>query len=55
MKAEFRDSDFGSHRLPRELEAALREFGKWSDAQLLSEQTATTPTDPFITILVRVP
>jgi hypothetical protein len=43
----YRSLGFESHRLPRELEAALREFGKWSDAQLLSEQTATTPISPL--------
>jgi hypothetical protein len=43
----YRSLDFRSHRLPGELEVALREFAKWSDAQLLSEQAATAPIDPL--------
>ena len=33
--------------LPHELEAAPRAFIEWSRAQLLREQTASTPTEPL--------
>jgi hypothetical protein len=33
--------------LPSALEEGLREFGEWSDAQLLDEQNAVTPTAPL--------
>jgi hypothetical protein len=43
----YRNHDFKCYRLPAELEAALLEFAQWSDARLLAEQTATTPTSPL--------
>lgn len=43
----YRNHDFKVYRLPPELEAALLEFAQWSDAHLMAEQTAATPTLPL--------
>jgi hypothetical protein len=33
--------------VPPQLRVALREFGAWSDAQLLREESLITPVDPL--------
>ena len=41
------DPKYRGYQLPEPLKEALRKFGEWSDAQLLHEQNALTPTAPL--------
>jgi hypothetical protein len=41
------DPKYRDYNLPALLEAAVRKFGEWSDAQLLHEQNAVTLTTPL--------
>jgi Protein of unknown function (DUF2971) len=41
------DPLYRNYNLPKPLEAALQKFGRWSDEQLLREQSAVTPTAPL--------
>jgi hypothetical protein len=41
------DPIYSFYDLPAPLEEALKQFGAWSDAQLLAEQNDITPTVPL--------